>query len=343
MTRIHVLGLPHLDSIASNAACAYSQKLRRLADMLTMRGHHVTLYGRTLNEGAVAEFVPCVDPKEFPPPHPNEVFNEFDPHSPIWTKFNAACIGELQERIQPEDMIAVTMGWSQHPVTECFTANIAFESGVGYEGSFLDYRVFESRAWQHHTYGRQGINDGRFYDTVIPNAYNPDEFMEAADHDGYLLFLGRHIPRKGTLIVEEIARHHRVITAGQDGPLNGCEYRGIVAGEEKAELLAGAKALLAPTLYIGPFEGVNVEAQMSGVPVIATPWGAFTETVIEGETGFLCHNAAEFMDAVERVDKLDREYIACRARLRYSLAAVSEEYDRYITRLGSLYGEGWYA
>ena len=63
--RVHVAGLPHLDTVRANAACAYTQKVRRLCDMLTMRGHDVILYGRAVNEADVAEFVPCVDPDEF--------------------------------------------------------------------------------------------------------------------------------------------------------------------------------------------------------------------------------------------------------------------------------------
>ncbi len=343
--RVHVLGLPHLDTIEANATCAYTQKVRRLCDMLTMRGHSVTLYGRAVTEANVEEFVPCVDTDAFPAPSPDEVFNEFDPASPIWLHFNRRIRAGLVRRFRPNDMIALTMGWAQSPIAHEFSrTHLTFESGVGYEGSFLDYRVFESRAWQHHTYGRQGINDGRFYDEVIPNAYDADEFQPTFTHDGYLLFLGRHIPRKGTQIVEEIARAgHRVVTAGQGGPLEGCEYAGIVAGDDKAKLLAGARALIAPTTYIEPFGGVAVEAQLSATPVIATPWGAFPETVEHGRTGFLCHTRAEFLHAVELVDDLSPRRIFTRAQSLYTTVPVSHQYDRYLERLSTLNGEGWYA
>ncbi len=343
--RVHVLGLPNLDTVAVNAACAYTQKVRRLCDMLTMQNHDVVLYGRAENEADVAEFVPCVDTDRFPSPPADEVFNEFDPASPIWAHFNQNVIDDIcTHHYGLDDLIAVTMGWSQSPVTEAFPHHIAFESGVGYEGSFLDFRVFESAAWQHHTYGRQNINDGRFYDTVIPNAYDPDEFTPRFDHDDYLLFLGRHIPRKGIQVIAELAeRGHRIVTAGQGGPIDGCEYVGIVAGDDKAKLLAGAKALVAPTLYIEPFGGVAVEAQMSGTPVIASPYGAFPETVVHARTGFLCHTLGEFDAACGMVDALDHRHIHDRAVSLYSTSVVSVLYDVYLQRLATLRRGGWYA
>ncbi len=340
---IHVLGLPYFDTTRDNATCAFTQQNRRLCDMLTMRGHPVTLYGRAVTDANVAEFVPCVDPDEFPSPTLDTVFDEFDAHAPIWVKFNATVITELAERLGTDDMIAVTMGTSQKPITDAFLNHISFESGVGYEGSYLPYRVFPSRAWQHHTYGRQGINDGRFYDTVIPHGFDPADFTPRFDHDGYLLFLGRHTPRKGLAIVAELAKAgHRVITAGQGEPIPGCEYVGPVAGDEKAKLLAGAKALVCPTTYIEPFGMVAVEAQLSGTPVIATPWGAYPETVEQNRTGFLCHSLSEFRRAVDLVDGLDHRHIFTRAQSLYTEVPISHQYDAYLERLNTLNGDGWY-
>ena len=104
-----------------------------------------------------------------------------------------------------------------------------------------------------------------------------------------------------------------------------------------------ARALLVPTYYIGPFEGVNVEAQLSGCPVITTDWGCFAETVEDGSTGFRCRTMAEFLRAVERTDGLDRSYIQARAINNYSLERGKELYQQYFENLMDVSrGDGFY-
>ena len=79
-------------------------------------------------------------------------------------------------------------------------------------------KAYESYAWMHHLYGRYGINDGNPLDAVIPNFYRPDDFA-VGDDQGYLLFVGRQIRRKGIEHVVEIARRMKMplIIAGQGG------------------------------------------------------------------------------------------------------------------------------
>lgn len=79
-----------------------------------------------------------------------------------------------------------------------------------------------------------------------------------------------------------------------------------------------------------------------GSPVISTDWGAFTETVIDGITGYRCHTLLEFINAAEDAKSLDRAAISKYAKDRYGLDAVAKMYDRYFTRLQSLWDKGWY-
>lgn len=345
---IHLLGLPHTDTVAVEwDHCAFTGKIRKLARMLTDQGHPVTLYGSERNDAPVAEHVVCVTDEMRRRWFGDEtwatrVFDRWDPTDPCWAESNAAIIKALAERLAPGDIIACPIGSVQRAVTDTYPGTLAVESGIGYEGSWLPHRCFESATWQHWTYGAQGITDGRYYDVVIPNAVVPADFTFRDDHDGYLLFLGRHTARKGLPVVQEIAKHHRVITAGQGGPLEGCEYAGVVHGKDRADLLAGARALLAPTGYVEPWGGCSVEAQMSGTPVIASPWGGFVENVEPGVTGFLPHTLGELLGAVESCDELDRREIHDRAVARFSLDAIAPQYDRWFTRLATLHGAGWY-
>ncbi len=75
-------------------------------------------------------------------------------------------------------------------------------------------------------------------------------------------------------------------------------YAGEVGNAARAELLAGASCLLAPTLYLEPFGGVAVEAMLSGCPVVASDWGAFTELVTPS-TGRLFRTLQQGCDAVK--------------------------------------------
>lgn len=64
-------------------------------------------------------------------------------------------------------------------------------------------------------------------------------------------------------------------------------FHGQVRGERKRELLAGADALIVPTVGQEVFGIVIVEAFAYGKPVIATATGGIPEIVRDGETGFL--------------------------------------------------------
>lgn len=107
--------------------------------------------------------------------------------------------------------------------------------------------------------------------------------------------------------------------------------------------MAGAIASFAPTIYVEPFGNVVPEAMFCGTPVITTDWGAFTETVIDGKTGFRCRTFGEFVEAMDKAKDLDPRAIRAHAVENYSLDAIAPKYDRYFNRLSSLWGDGWYA
>lgn len=343
---VHVLGLPHTDVDASWSTCAFTQKARHLVAMLAAEGVATVVYGsdrwdhagehvQVYDEGDRRRWFGDADWRQ-------RVFDQWDVDAPCWVELNVLAAAAVRARAQPGDVLHLAMG-AAHQRTVTLTPGLRHaELGVGYEASCTPFRVFESRAWQHHTYGRQGIHDGRFYDAVIPNAFDPDQFHVAAD-GGFLLYLGRMTPRKGLAVVAELAKDHRVITAGQGSErVPGAEHLGPVGPAERADLLAAATAVLAPTLYVEPFGGVAVEAQLSGVPAITTDWGAFPETVEHGVSGWRCHSLAAFQAAADAAAQLRGQHLRDRAVCRWSLAAVGPQYRGYLDQLATLDGEGWY-
>lgn len=345
---VHLLGLPHTDVDGTWSTCAFTQKTRTLASMVVDQGHDVTVYGSDVWDHA-GEHVTVYDENDRQrwfgdTDWRTHVFDRWNVDvEPCWVEMNARMSASIRDRAQPGDVVSLTMGRAHQAVITDLPGVQWAELGIGYEASFADFRVFESRAWQHHTYGRQFIDDGRYYDTVIPNAFDPDQFTTGLD-GGYILYLGRMTARKGLDVAAEVAKHHRVVTAGQgDQLVPGAHHLGPVGPLERRDLLAGATCLLAPTRYIEPFGGVAVEAQLSGIPVVATPWGAFPETV-DDTTGRLCHTLGDYLAAIDDAPRLRAEGATIRRRAidRWSLAAVGPLYGRYLDLLATLAGDGWY-
>ncbi len=109
---------------------------------------------------------------------------------------------------------------------------------------------------------------------------------------------------------------------GPGTPPNYGEYLGVMQPKERAELMGGAIAVIAPSMFPEPFCLVAIEAQMCGTPTITTDWGAFTETNENGVSGYRCSTLDEFTQAVEDCKNLDRKKIRERAIRKYSLEAV---------------------
>ena len=246
------------------------------------------------------------------------------------------------------------MGLNQKVIADA-VGLITVELGIGYPGTFAPYRIFESYAWMHYIYGQQGIGDGLWYDAVIPNYYDVNDFPYQKEKKDYLLYMGRIVNRKGVQLASEVAKEtgNPLYVVGQGNLNNDSEnlhlgeeghihYQSAVGPKERAELLKYAKAVLMPTYYIEPFGSVCIEAQMCGTPVITTDWGAFPETVVHGITGFRCRTFEEFCWAVNNIDLIQTENCRKWAQDNYSMNRVGKMYEEYFQRLHRLYDKGWY-
>lgn len=358
--RLHLVGFPHTRVAPEFCGCAYTAKTFKA---LKMWGHHdVTLYATEGSDARGHELVECLTDAErvglFGKDDPNRL--PAWPTDEQWRLFNARAIVAILGRAEPHDLILLTAGWSQRAIKDALPHLSSCEPGVGYEGILTDRCAFESHAWRHHVYAMKGIHDGRWYDAVIPNYFDPDDFPHVNQGGGdYLLYVGRLIQRKGVHVAAEIAKatglplkvagagaleHQpgRIVAAEVTIEAPGVEYVGTVGVEERAELMAGARCLLTPTIYLEPFGGVAVEAMMAGTPVVATDWGAFTETVVDGETGFRFRTLGEAVEAVDAAAGLDPDDVRNFAHSRYSLDAVGPQFDRWFRQLDDLWRDGWY-
>ena len=143
-----------------------------------------------------------------------------------------------------------------------------------------------------------------------------DRALEACATAGVKLVVAGTSRRRE--VVEEIARE-----CGRAG----ADYVGDVRGVAKAQLLAGARALIFPTRINEAFGLVIAEALMSGTPVIASDSGACQE-LLSPETGILCRETADFAAAIERVGDIDPAICRARALREFHYLRMASEYVR---------------
>jgi len=328
-----------------------------------------------LNAEEFARFYPRKDKTEF---HGNHaVIGERG-----WPTFQNRLIVELAKRVQPGDFILHPFGRAHEQLVAIFPQCVHVESGIGYSDKpFGAWRIFESQAWRHYHWGhwdhdgsvaRDEKGQNRFYSWVVPNYFDLDDWSIGDGRGDYIVYMGRITPEKGMPTIGAIIREYakrckatqelppRFVYAGQGNfekevmeyiksdprPDDTClniEYVGPVHGRKRSDLIGNARCMLMPSNFIEPFAGSGVEAMMCGTPLVSVNYGAFTETVIEGVSGFRCNTLGDWCNAIEATKKLDRAKVASVTRKRYSLAACAKLYDQAFRQLDDLRREGWYS
>jgi glycosyltransferase involved in cell wall biosynthesis len=282
---------------------------------------------------------------------------------------------EVTKRKEPGDYLLLFWGYGHAHVGKVHANDmIVVEPGIGsFNKPIAQFCVFESYAVMHYLYGKFEINP-KFMDCVIPNYFDLEDFKEPeadlnVEHYPYLkkgkfvLFIGRVILSKGLEIIIESCKdlglnlivggqgnfgavlHNDFLAKDLDDYLSrpSAFHIGYVEPEQRKELMHKAMCLMCPSLYVEPFGGVNVEAQLCGLPVITSDWGAFSETVDHGITGYRCRTMDHFRWALKNVSSLDKEKIKLRARKNYSLHKVASMYEEYFTMLKQVkFGKGFY-
>ena len=361
----HVVGLPHTVCSKEYSSCAFTQKVLNFCKMMTALGHDVYHYGGSGSEVECTEHIDILSEKDrekfFWKKDLQQFFNiKWNIKEPYWVIANHKTTEEIRKRIKHRDFICYIGGNCQQPIAEEFPEHMNVEIGIGYTGSFAPYRVFESYAWMHYTYGRIDPEyNGRFFDAVIPNYFDLWDFHYTEEKDDYLFFIWRMTARKGPHVAAQIAKEAgmKIKMAGQgiqkiDGNKytadgiefegDHIEYLGAIGVEQRADVMSKAKATIVPTTYLEPFWGVSVESLLCGTPVIATDFWAFPEIVQHGKNGYRFRTLGEGIWAAQNLDALlHPAEIALTAGLNYSLEAISGKYQGYFEQLNEMWSIGW--
>ena len=186
------------------------------------------------------------------------------------------------------------------------------------------------------------------YAATIHHGIDVDAFTFRSDPGGYLLFLGRIHPDKGTHLAIEVARRTGLplVIAGviQDRAYfdeliqpalrsRDIRYVGAVEPAARDRLLGGAWALIHLIGFAEPFGLSVVESMATGTPVIAFPLGSMPELIRHGQTGFLVKDVEEAVAAVGRVALLRRNDCRDDVEARFTASRMVADYAELFARI----------
>jgi glycosyltransferase involved in cell wall biosynthesis len=352
--KLHLLGIFYSLHDPAYSQCAYTLKCLRFSKMMQAQGFEVVEYANEGSRSEAREKVIILNQTQFK--HLTELYNREFPNergnlgSSLCQAFEEKLIGEVSRRAEPYDIICHPFGVAHARLGDVLPGCYHVETGIGYLGTYFPYRIYESYAWWHYHQGRQN-RAGNNYEWVIPNYYDLEEWEPCYEPGEYLLYFGRITADKGLAYVTEIARHtdREVLLCGGGDPQPFLDpavknLRAIppISGKARSDLLRRAYCMLMPTLYTEPFGGSGVEGMLCGTPLLASDFGAFTETVLHGVTGFRCKTLGDWLYAIGRAGTLDRRVIAEYARKKYSLETCGRLYASVFQQIQDLRDKGWY-
>ena len=226
--------------------------------------------------------------------------------------FNNNCIIELNKRIKSnKEFILCWFGFAHEPcVKHFYNKAIIVEPSIGYDSMFAPIKIFETYAQMHKMHGHSATSIGLGSEYVVNPGFDANDFIYKKEKSNTALFLGRIIEEKGAKLAYDICNHigQDIIFAGPNilnlEDTKYCKFIGFVDPVQRMHLLSDAKFLLAPSLFIEPCNWTVIEAQFSGTPTITTNFGGFTETVLQGETGFRCLTINDIIYSIQNIDKL---------------------------------------
>jgi glycosyltransferase involved in cell wall biosynthesis len=185
---------------------------------------------------------------------------------------------------------------------------------------------------------------------VVHNGIPVDHYPYQPVKDDYLLFLGRVNPEKAPELAIEASRRsgrrlvmcvkiteaveHQYWTEKVEPLLDDdVEVLGEVSPQRKAELLAGAAALLFPIQWPEPFGLVMTEAMACGTPVVAWRNGSVPEVVADGQTGYVVDSLDAMVQAIGKLDRLDPQVMRDRVERLFSGPAMVTAYEALFERV----------
>lgn len=185
------------------------------------------------------------------------------------------------------------------------------------------------------------------YLATVYNGTDTSLFNTCEEPGDFLMFSGRINPSKGVKEAIKIARetNHKLLIIGP--PDFGQQeyfdqyikpeldeqilYLGRMDQQQLRTYYQKAKALLTPVQWEEPFGLTTIEAMASGTPVITLRHGAGPEIIIDGETGFVCESLSGMVEAVGKLNTIDRKKCRQRVEDAFSYEVMVDRYEKVLS------------
>jgi glycosyltransferase involved in cell wall biosynthesis len=376
--RLHLPGMPHTITNSEFSHCAFTGKVMRFSPMMRSVGYEVYHYGTEgSTSGADKDFQLFTKEEYYQLAKESLVFLKMseedailalnDPKdklviallnrtTPLFKEFNRRFRAKLIEnyRGKSTDLVCIPMTYSYDEALHGLNYTV-IETGIGYNHSSRDFRIFESYCWLNKTLGEEKRDPPNYW-FVIPNYFDLNEFpFNSKPLMNRVGFLGRIGNSKGCAIITECAKRFPQIEFVVCGK-GDCKpyltqpnivYKEPIHGKERGEYLGSCCAVLTLSKFLEPFCGVAVEAQLCGTPVITHDSGGMVETVVQFKTGLRCHTLADIFHGIQMAidGKFDRAYIHARATNLFDMYKLAHNYDYVFKSILEISSprNGWYS
>lgn len=354
----HVLSIPLYPTSKEITVCPFTQKVYKFCKSMTERGHTVFHYGHPDSEVVCTKHFSVISRETYDKTYGNQTWREYhnqNIQNSAHDEFNDNAAKLIKQNKQTHnDFVFAFWGIGHRNCLEKLVNDfILVEPSIGYDSACGQYRVFETYAQMHKLQFKIHDNGtGCFTDAVIPPGFYLDDFEFKKEKQDYILYLGRMIDAKGLQIAQDLSIASKtpikfVGPQNQENSLNKnnplAEYIHTVSYEERKSLLANAKVLILPPLYMEPCGWAMIEAFFSGTPVISTDWGGPSEYIKQGVTGYRCRSLNEFYHALKNIHKINPQDCRDYAERNFHIDKAAVAYENYCQHILDLrqYGFGF--
>lgn len=185
------------------------------------------------------------------------------------------------------------------------------------------------------------------YAGTIYDAVKLDKFNFIEEPEDYFIFAGKLTPAKNPLAAIKAAKRAKVklkligrisdeeyfekkIKPALDKKR---EYLGEVSRKKAIDLYSKAKSFLFPTSWPEPFGLVMIEAMACGTPIIAFNYGATSEIIKDGETGFIVKNEKQMAKAIDKINTISRKKCRRNVEENFSIEKMIDGYEKIYQNL----------